>query len=231
MEIASNIQQSIMARDLPTFSYARLMARSVPCTEVGGDFYDVIPLEDDNGFVAIVADVSGKGMSAALLASIIQGMMYAQLRSGASLVDTLDSVNSFLCSRVSGRKYVTVAAVHYRPDGAITVVNGGHIQPFLVSEDGAIEPILDGDVPVGLLPNATFHHITASMPPNSRLVLLSDGITESENCNGVEFGATELQRDLGATDPIQAIFTSLHRFCEGATALDDRTILVIDRIA
>ncbi|HWW23014.1 MAG TPA: SpoIIE family protein phosphatase [Edaphobacter sp.] len=229
MEIASNMQQSIMARDLPTFPYARLMARSVPCTEVGGDFYDVIPMEEDNGFVAIVADVSGKGVSAALLASIIQGMMYAQIKSGASLVDTLNTVNSFLFSRVSGRKYVTVVAVHYKPDGTITVVNGGHVQPFLVRKDGTIEPILDGDVPVGLLPNASFHHISANMPAGSRLVLLSDGITESENCNGLEFGATELQRDLGAADPIQAIFTSLHRFCEGTAPLDDRTLLVIDR--
>jgi serine phosphatase RsbU (regulator of sigma subunit)/pSer/pThr/pTyr-binding forkhead associated (FHA) protein len=229
MEIAANIQQSIMARDLPTFPYARLMARSVPCTEVGGDFYDVIPLDEDNSFVAIVADVSGKGMSAALLASIIQGMMYAQLRSGASLVDTLDSVNSFLCSRVSGRKYVTVVAVHYKPDGSITVVNGGHVQPFLVHEDGNIEPILDGDVPVGLLPNATFHHVSANMPPGSRLVILSDGVTEAENCDGIEFGLKELQRDLAAADPIQAIFTSLHRFCEGTAPHDDRTMLVIDR--
>ncbi len=230
MEIASNIQQSIMARDLPTFPYAKLMARSVPCTEVGGDFYDVIPLEEDSGFVAIVADVSGKGMSAALLASIIQGMMYAQIKSGASLVDTLNSLNSFLFSRVSGRKYVTIVAVHYKPDGNITLVNGGHVQPFLVHEDGTIEPIFDGDVPVGLLPNATFHHISSNMPPGSRLVLLSDGVTESENCNGIEFGATELQRDLGAADPIQAIFNSLHRFCEGTAPLDDRTLLVIDRV-
>ena len=231
MEIAANIQQSIMARDLPTFPYARLMAKSVPCTEVGGDFYDVIPLEEENGFVAIVADVSGKGMSAALLASIIQGMMYAQIKSGASLVDTLDTVNSFLCSRVSGRKYVTVAAVHYKPDGAITLVNGGHVQPFLVYEDGTIDPILDGDMPVGLLPDVTFHHVYSNMPPGSRLVLLSDGVTESENCNGIEFGGTELRQDLGAADPIQAIFTSLHRFCEGTAARDDRTLLVIDRTA
>jgi sigma-B regulation protein RsbU (phosphoserine phosphatase) len=231
MEIAANIQQSIMARDLPTFPYARLMAKSVPCTEVGGDFYDVIPLEEENGFVAIVADVSGKGMSAALLASIIQGMMYAQIKSGVSLVDTLNTVNSFLCSRVSGRKYVTVAAVHYKPDGAITLVNGGHVQPFLVYEDGTIDPILDGDMPVGLLPDVTFHHVYAEMPPGSRLVLLSDGVTESENCNGVEFGGTELRLDLGAADPIQAIFTSLHRFCEGTAARDDRTLLVIDRTA
>ncbi len=72
MEIAA----SMIARDLPIFPYAKVMAKAIPCTEVGGDFYDVIPVDD--GFVAIFADVSGKGVSAALLASVIQGMMYAQ---------------------------------------------------------------------------------------------------------------------------------------------------------
>ncbi len=229
MEIAASIQQSIMAHDLPTFPYAKLMAKTVPCTEVGGDFYDVIPL--DEGFVAIVADVSGKGMSAALLASIIQGMMYAQLKSGASLVDTLHSVNAFLCSRVSGQKYVTVVALHYKPDGDITLVNGGHVQPFLILEDGSIQPILDGDVPVGLLPNATFHSIPLTTPKGARIVLLSDGITEAENNEGTQFGSTELQRDLAATDPIQTIFTSMHHFCEGVPPIDDRTLLIIDRTA
>ena len=81
LEIASSIQQSIIPSELPSFSYAKLTAKTVPCTAVGGDFYDVIPVND--GFVAIVADVSGKGMSAALLASIIQGMMYAQIMSGS----------------------------------------------------------------------------------------------------------------------------------------------------
>ena len=229
MEIAASIQQSIMAHDLPTFPYAKLMAKTVPCTEVGGDFYDVIPL--DEGFVAIVADVSGKGTSAALLASIIQGMMYAQLKSGASLVDTLHSVNAFLCSRVSGQRYVTVVALHYKPDGDITLVNGGHVQPLLILEDGSIQPIVDGDVPVGLLPNATFHSIPLTTPKGARIVLLSDGITEAENTEGTQFGSTELQRDLAATDPIQTIFTSMHLFCEGVPPLDDRTLLIIDRTA
>jgi serine phosphatase RsbU (regulator of sigma subunit) len=231
MEIAASIQQSIMAHDLPTFPYANIMARSVPCTEVGGDFYDVIPLDPDNGFVAIVADVSGKGMSAALLASIIQGMMYAQLKSGASLVDTLHSVNAFLCSRVSGQKYVTVVALHYKPDGDITLVNGGHVQPFLILEDGGVQPILDGDVPVGLLPNAAFHSIPLTIPPKARLVLLSDGVTEAENTEGTQFGSTELHRTLAAEDPIQAIFTSMRHFCEGVPPIDDRTLLIIDRTA
>ncbi len=229
MEIAASIQQSIMARDLPTFPFAKLMAKSIPCTEVGGDFYDIIPLE--HGFVAIVADVSGKGMSAALLACIIQGMMYAQLKSGASLVDTLSSVNAFLCSRVSGQK------ICHRSCSTLQARRRYHSrqrrphQPLLILEDGRIQPILGGDVPVGLFPKATFHTISLTIPPRARIVLLSDGITEAENTEGTQFGSTELQRDLAAADPIQTIFTSMHRFCEGIPPNDDRTLLIIDRTA
>jgi sigma-B regulation protein RsbU (phosphoserine phosphatase) len=229
MEIAASIQQSIMARELPGFPYAKVMAKSVPCTEVGGDFYDVIPVED--GFVAIVADVSGKGMSAALLASIIQGMMYAQIMSGASLVDTVNSVNSFLCARVSWQKYVTLVAVRYRDGGAIELVNGGHVSPFVVEMGGQVQEITDGDVPVGLFGAATFHSIALTMPVRARLVLLSDGVTEAENPAGVQFGSRELETEFMASNPIESVFASLHCFCEGAPPHDDRTLLVVERTA
>jgi phosphoserine phosphatase RsbU/P len=226
MEIAASIQKSIIARELPTFPYARVMARTMPCTEVGGDFYDVIPVED--GFIAIVADVSGKGMAAALLASIIHGIMFAQAKSCVSLVDAVTTVHSFLCSRVYGRKYVTMVAVHYKPNGEVEIVNGGHVSPFLVLEDGTVTPIVDGDIPVGLLSNTSFHSISLTLPLGARLVLLSDGITESEDPDGHQFGTTEIARDLAAPDPIQAVFTSMHRFSGGVQPFDDCTMLVID---
>jgi sigma-B regulation protein RsbU (phosphoserine phosphatase) len=229
MEIAASIQRSIMARDLPTFPYARIMAKTVPCTEVGGDFYDVIPVED--GFIAIVADVSGKGMPAALLASIIQGIMYAQAKSNVSLVDTVTTVHSFLCSRVYGLKYVTLVALHYKQNGEVEFVNGGHIAPFLILEDGTITSILDGDVPVGLISNATFHSVSLTVPPRARIVLLSDGVTEAENLAGVQFGSIERHSEFSAPDPIQTTFASIHLFCEGVPPHDDRTLLVIDRTA
>ncbi len=228
MEIAASIQQRIISRELPRFSFARVAAKTVPCTEVGGDFYDVIPVPD--GFVAIVADVSGKGMSAALLASIIQGMMYAQITSGASLVDAVTSVNSFLCSRVSGEKYVTLIALHYLHNGEITLVNGGHLAPLLITQQN-VDPILDGDVPVGMFPDASFHAVRFSLPMGARLVLLSDGVSETEDPDGVQFGAQELKRHLVEADPIQATFFALKRFCKGAQPDDDRTLLTIDRIA
>ena len=229
MEIAASIQQSIIARHLPIFSYAKVMAKTIPCTDVGGDFYDVIPVHD--GFIAIVADVSGKGVPAALLASIIQGMMYAQARSHVSLVESVATVQSFLCSRVYGQKYVTLVALHYKQNGEIELVNGGHVPPLLILEDGTITPIIGGDVPVGLLQNATFHSISFTLPLHARLVLLSDGITEAEDPNGVQFNSIEHQREFSAPDPIQAVFAAMFRFCESAPTQDDCTLLVIDRTA
>lgn len=230
LAIAASIQQSIIPAHLPAFPNVGLMARTVSCTEVGGDFYDVIPVGNsvNDGFVAIVADVSGKGMSAALLASIIQGMMYAQLKNGASLVDTVATVNTFLCSRVSGQKYVTLAAAHYTPGGAVEVVNGGHVAPLLIHPGGRVEALSDGDVPVGLLCDATFHAIPIDLQPGSRLILMSDGITEAEDPDGIQFGSTPMAVELTASDPIHAVFESMHRFCCGAQPADDCTMLVID---
>jgi len=236
MEIAASIQQSIIPRELPAFPYASIMARAVQCTEVGGDFFDVIPLSSNAvgnaGFIAIVADVSGKGMPAALLASIIHGMMYAQVKGCPSLVDAVSSVNDFLCSRFAGCKYVTLIALHYKPSGEIEFVNGGHVPPYLVREAGAAaEPVLDGDLPIGLLPNATFHSIKLTLPPGGRLVLLSDGIAEAEDSYGDQFVDKELEGTLSASDPLNAIFTAMHKFSEGKPQRDDCTLLVIDRTA
>jgi serine phosphatase RsbU (regulator of sigma subunit) len=235
LDIAANIQQSLIARETPTFPYATIAARTSQSTEVGGDFYDIIPLDPhdspDQGFIAIVADVSGKGMSAALLAAIIQGMMYAQVKGCSTLTDAFSTVNTFLCSRVSGQKYVTLLALHYRPNGEVEFVNGGHVPPFLVLEDGTAQAITDGDVPVGLIPGAQFHSVRLTVPPKGRLVLLSDGITEAEDSSGDQFGNHQLPLELSSADPMHTIFNSMHQFTNGAPPHDDCTLLVIDRTA
>jgi serine phosphatase RsbU (regulator of sigma subunit) len=228
MEIAASIQQRIIACELPTVPGFALQARTLPCTEVGGDFYDVICTPD--GCVAIVADVSGKGMPAALLASIVQGMMYAQINSGASLVDAVHAVNAFLCARVSGTKYVTLAALRCRRDGSAELVNGGHIPPLLVEPDGRVCTIEDGDMPVGMLPEAAFHAIPISIPEGGRVVLLSDGISESENAAGEQFTVSMFEQYLTARDPIAAVFSAVDRFSDGIPQADDRTMLTIDRL-
>ncbi|HEX3435305.1 MAG TPA: SpoIIE family protein phosphatase [Pseudacidobacterium sp.] len=229
MEIAAAIQHRIISRELPSLSHASVAAKTMPCKEVGGDFYDVIPEQD--GFVAMVADVSGKGMPAALLASIVHGMMYAQITSGASLTDTVNAVNGFLCERMSGDRYVTLVVLRYRNNGEIEIVNAGHVPPYIVLNDGHIEEITDGDLPVGLMSGVAFHPVRFSLPLQARVVLLSDGVTEAEDAAGAQFGADKLQTELSAVEPVSAIFSAIQLFSNGAPPEDDRTLLVIDRIA
>jgi serine phosphatase RsbU (regulator of sigma subunit) len=234
MEIAASIQQRIIASDLPTVPGFALSARTLPCADVGGDFYDVICTQDNgtvDGCVAIVADVSGKGMPAALLASIVQGMMYAQINSGASLVDAVSAVHAFLCARVSGTKYVTLVALRCRADGSAELVNGGHIPPLLIEPDGRLRIIEGGDMPVGMIPEASFHAIALTVPKGGRLVLLSDGVSEAENAAGEEFTISEFEQYLAGKDPIAAVFSAVDRFCDGIPQADDRTMLTIDRLA
>lgn len=233
MDIAASIQHRIIASELPTVSGYALHARTLPCAEVGGDFYDVICTDD--GCVAVVADVSGKGMPAALLASIVQGMMYAQISSGASLVHAFSAVNDFLCARVSGAKYVTMVALRCRRDGSAELVNGGHVPPIVVEPhvepDGRIRLIEDGDVPVGMLPNATFHAIPIDLSIGSRVVLLSDGVTESEDASSEQFTVSKFTQCLTAPDPISTVFSAVDRFSAGIPQADDRTMLTVERVS
>jgi serine phosphatase RsbU (regulator of sigma subunit) len=239
LEIAASIQRQIIPQTLPEFPFARLCARTVPCTGVGGDFYDVIPVP--NGFVAIVADVCGKGVPAALLASMVQGMFHARVNiqntANLSLVDAVQSVNTFVCSRVANEKYLTLAVLRYtqleNENGYahIELVNGGHVSPLVVRADGRIETITDGDLPVGLLEFARFHSISIRLAIGDRIILLSDGINEAENVDGIQFGLPQVERHLTQADPVAALFSALGRFCEGARSLDDQTVLSIDRIA
>ena len=232
LEIAASIQGQIIPQNLPDFPFVRLGARTIPCTGVGGDFYDVIPVP--NGFAAIVGDVCGKGIPAALLASMAQGMFHAQMTAGASLVNALQSLNSFICERAPGEKYVTLAAVRYTVTGPdepqIELVNGGHVSPLIVRANGQIETIAEGDVPVGVFDFATFHSIPIRLETGDRIVLLTDGITEAENVEGIQFGTSQLERYLAEPNPVETLFRALEQFCMGTRPQDDQTILTIDRI-
>ncbi len=239
LEIAADIQRQILPQTLPDLPGIHFSARSIPCTGVGGDFYDVIPVAD--GFVALVGDVCGKGIPAALLASMTQGMLHAQVSSQSAYVtplsDTVQSVNQFICSRAPAEKYLTLVVLRYTfplVEGGLAdveLINGGHVRPIVARRDGTFETIFGGDFPVGLLDSASFHALHLSLAPGDRLFLLSDGISEAEDPAGTEFGSSELALHLIQPEPVAAVFTALAEFCKGAPAQDDRTILVIDRLS
>jgi sigma-B regulation protein RsbU (phosphoserine phosphatase) len=227
LDIAGSIQRQIIPQRLPEFPYVRLGARTVPCTGIGGDFYDVIPVA--GGFAAVVGDVCGKGVPAALLGAMAQGMFHAQMTSGTSLVDAVQCLNSFIVERAPGGKYVTLAALRYS-DGQLELVNAGHVSPLIVRVSGAIETISEGDPPAGLFGFVRFHGIPLKLDAGDRILILTDGITEAEDLNGAQFGAAGVERCFRDPNVVESLFLALDQFCVGTRPQDDQTVLSIDRV-
>ena len=126
LNIAAAIQQGLMEFAIPNLPYAKVHARSVACKEVGGDFYDVIATPD--GLYVVIADISGKGVSAAILASTLQGLLYGLLLAGQPLAEIAEVANRYICEK-NVQKYATMILVKLGPDGTFEYVNCGHVQP------------------------------------------------------------------------------------------------------
>jgi len=228
MAIAASIQRGLITHPKVNCDFAHATGYSLPCKEVGGDFYDIHATPDT--LTAIIADVSGKGVSAALLASLIQGMLYAQLDLGMPLPKAVAVINSYLCSRVAGQKYATLLTAQIsRDDNTLRLVNCGHV-PAIIAVDGQCTYLDEGDLPIGLMEDAEYHLIEKPFPPGSRLCMLTDGITECENAAGQEFGVDAVKTACFGDNPIPKIVTELQQFCAGRELQDDCTLMFVERL-
>ena len=222
LSIAAFYQQRLMAVTIPELPFADIEARNLACREVGGDFYDVIPMPD--GVAVVVADVCGKGISAALLASILQGMVYSQLTNRIPLPEVVSSTNRFLCKKSLGEKYATLVIAHLRTSGELEFVNCGHVPPVLISA-GSVTRLHEANVPVGLLPDMDYTSERRQMGSGDRLVLITDGVTEAENPAGDFFGDDRLEKAAGGESPFRDILAAVRTFCAGRPLGDDCTLL------
>jgi phosphoserine phosphatase RsbU/P len=219
LEIAADIQQRLMTVTVPDVPYARVNAVNYACKDIGGDFFDLVYTA--GGLSLIVADVSGKGVAAAVVASILQGMLYSQLARDSALPEMIGAVNRFLCEKVAGQKYATLVIARMLESGEVELINCGHVPPLLVSGD-TVTRLEDGNLPVGLVPAVEFRAIRLQLKPGDRLVVVTDGVTEAENDQGEFFGSERLEsccpEGLVAIEQAVTIF-------RGETALtDDCTI-------
>jgi phosphoserine phosphatase RsbU/P len=221
LAIAASIQQSLMAVTIPDVSFARLHPKNISCKEIGGDFYDAVNTPD--GLAIVLADVAGKGVSAALLASTLQGMINSQLTAGMPLSEIVASANRFLTSKRIGEKYATVVIARLRHDGELEYVNCGHIPPLLICNNEIIRPA-HGNLPVGLLADTTYESDHYSLHPGDRLVLVTDGVTEAENAAG-DFFDNERLEAAAKQGGMQEIFNAVSEFCGSTPLNDDCTII------
>ena len=222
LAIAASIQQRLMAVTIPEVPFARLSGRNLSCKEIGGDFFDAVNTED--GLTVVLVDVSGKGVSAALLASTLQGMIYSQLIARMPLTEIVAAVNRFFTHKHIGEKYATVIIARIRQDGELEYVNCGHVPPLLVCNHEIIRPS-HGNLPVGLLADAVYESDRYDLHPGDRLVLVTDGVTEAENASGDFFDNERLEAVAAKSGTLEDIFAAVANFCAGTPLNDDCTVV------
>ncbi len=222
LSIAASIQQRLMAVTIPEVSFARLSGRNLSCKDIGGDFFDAVNTPD--GLAVVLADVSGKGVSAALLASVLQGMVYSHLGAGMPLTEIVTAVNRFFTSKHIGEKYATMVIARLRHDGELEYVNCGHIPPVWICNREVLRPG-HGNLPVGLLAEATYASDRCQMKPGDRLILVTDGVTEAENAHGDMFESERLEAVAGQSTSMDDIFAAVANFCGGTPLNDDCTVV------
>jgi phosphoserine phosphatase RsbU/P len=227
--IASEIQQGLMLVTIPCLSYAEVEAHSIPCKGIGGDFYDVLCHND--ALYIVVADISGKGVSAAVLGSTLQGLVHGQILSGLSLSDIALFANQYIC-RKNIRKYATLLILRLAPDGTAEYVNCGHVQPMLHVPGGELhDPVVasavGSNLPVGLFADAVYVSDSLQLQPGQRVFILTDGFTEAEDPSGKCFGDGPVQSLVTSGASLSQIFAQLKVFTAGAELEDDCTMVEV----
>ena len=222
LAVAARIHSGLMTVGLPTVPYAALQARSVPCLAIGGDFFDAVAL--DGCLCVTVADVSGKGVSAAIVAATLQGIIHAQLMAGQDLPSIAALVNKFLCSRDVG-KYATLVMVKLYSDGRVEYINCGHVQPLAILGT-EVRRLKEGNLVVGLIAGASYASAQEVLRVGERLLLVTDGVTEAEDEAGDAFGDDVLSGAI-AGDDLDDLLQRVAEFQGAQPAQDDCTLVQV----
>jgi serine phosphatase RsbU (regulator of sigma subunit) len=233
LSVARTIQQSLLPRRLPTEGWFRACGSSIASHQVGGDYFDVVKVSE-SCWATVVADVSGKGVSSALLASLLQGAFLVASDASEQMAPQVQRINRFLNERTEGGKYATIFYCLLDRGGSLHYINAGQCAPLLLSHNGRWEYLATTAVPVGLLPQADFVVEKRQLAPGDRLVIYSDGVTEAQNAHSEFFGRKRLREiavshaaDAG-TVLHDAILGAVKTFVDSAPQADDITLVVIE---
>lgn len=232
LAVARRIQQSLLPPNLPRTGWFRVCGSSMASHEVGGDYFDVMATSPEE-WSLVIADVAGKGVSSALLASFLQGA-FLSLLGRRDIAEALSRINDFLTERAEHGKYATVFFASIHKSGELIYANAGHCAPLLVNSQGAIESLAPTSMPVGLVPAAAFGLERRQLQPGDRLVLYTDGVSEAQDGEGDFYGRARLReavRSAGVVDCgglHDAVQRSLRDFTGGAEQSDDITLVVAE---
>jgi sigma-B regulation protein RsbU (phosphoserine phosphatase) len=181
-----------------------------------------------------VTDVSGKGVSSALLAALLQGAFLSSSEESMDIERLMQRINNFLNERTEGEKYATVFYCTIREDGTLRWANAGHCTPFLLRSDGEMQTLRTTGMPLGMLSIAQYEVEQVKLQAGDKIVAYSDGLSEAQNADCKFFEAARLRdvlrenAGLGCVDLLDKLMSEIDNFTEGAAQSDDMTAVVIE---
>ena len=236
LNIASQMQQSILPAQFPRGPDFQVYASMTPARNVGGDFYDIVHLEDNRIGVAI-ADVSDKGVPAALYMMSSRTLLKGAAIGCESPSQVLNEVNGLLQDDSDTGMFVTLFYGIYDPaTNEFTYANGGHNPPLIVHADGSSTVLaMTGGVALGVVPSIQYEQTTVALSPGDTILLYTDGVTDATNEEGEFFGLERLQATFAGNPPRDsraandAVFEALQNFVGDVAQADDITCLALSR--
>jgi sigma-B regulation protein RsbU (phosphoserine phosphatase) len=233
LEVARQVQLELLPAKDPQLEGYDISAYNFPTEEVSGDYYDWVRIYDDQ-IGLVIADVSGKGVPAALLMAFLRASLRAATHIGYSPHISMAKVNYLLWESIERNQFVTAFyAILDSTNKTLTYTNAGHNPPVLLDKDGNHSFIERGSIPLGMFRDTRYHEYYLTTEPGELLVLYTDGVTEAQNSHGEEFGrerlaeAVKKHRELGARELITTVHKEVIEWTEGLGATDDVTFFVI----
>ena len=232
LQVARSIQRALLPSALPDAGWLVAKGHCEARAQLGGDYYDLMQVAPGK-WAAVVADVSGKGVAASILASLLQGAFFLGSGPDVSLAGTLGRINRYICERSRQTRFATVFALILGDDGTMRWSNAGHCPAVLLRSSGDCEWLRSNSRPVGLFDDVVFSEDASLLQPGDKLVVYSDGITELRNAAGEQFGESRLGTAvadlarLGASQLFDALLERVREFAGDEPRTDDLTLLVL----
>ncbi len=236
IQIAADIQGRLLPKELPAVRAYSVSATAIPCKTIGGDYYDVITLDEDT-YVFVVADVSGKGIPAALLVSTLHASLHAYVLTSLSLPELVQKLNAVVYKNTPSERYITffISVLNIRRH-QLMYINAGHNFPYLVRKS---EPefvrLTAGGLPLGMFENAEYKSETVNVESDDLLVFYSDGVTEAMNKKFEEYGENRFREcilkyvDKDVNDLKGKVIDDIQEFIGSEPQSDDLTLMVLKR--
>jgi len=231
VEIAREVQRELLPRSVPLVRGLEIAGICIPAIGVGGDYYDYLPLQDER-IGLVIADVSGKGIPAALLMAGLQASVRSLALPGVSPCEVNRRLNDMLHQSTSASRYATLFFALYDPaDRSLQYSNAGHFPPIHIGAQGAAY-LSQGGLPIGLMPGSLYGEGRRELGLGDLLALYTDGVVETPDADGEEFGNARLveiltrHQDVPLPDLLSRVIDAVNRWSGGGLPHDDVTLVL-----